>query len=162
MAIRYIVEIPQLSQLQDAFKRAPEVTARETSAAINKSLVGYQGTAKELAPVNTGRLRSSILVSPARRSGNRIEGSVGTNVRYAAWQEAGTGIYGPRRQEITPKRAKVLSFRSGGRQVFARSVRGSKPRWYFRGALRRNQSRTEGYFETAVENVARHLAGGRP
>jgi len=50
--------------------------------------------------------------------------------------EEGTGLYGPRRQRITPKARKVLRFvvgagpvsGTGGTVVFARSVRGMRPR----------------------------------
>ncbi len=160
MAISYSVSIPQLPALQEAFKRAPEITATAVVGAVNRSLVGYQATAKQLAPVSSGRLRSSILIRPATRTGSRIEGSVGTNVRYATWQEAGTGIYGPRRAPIRPRSAKMLRFGSGNRTVFARQVRGSRPRWYFRGSVERNQRATEGYFEEALQDVTRHLAGG--
>lgn len=157
--MRYEVTIPQLPALQAAFSKAPEITARAVAGAVNRSLVGYQATAKQLAPVDSGRLRSSIQLRPAHRTGNRIEGSVGTNLKYAPFQEAGTGIYGPRRQPIRPKAAKALRFKVGGKWVFAREVRGSKPRWYFRGSLEQNRRRTEGYFDQALSEIAQQLAG---
>jgi HK97 gp10 family phage protein len=44
--------------------------------------------AKRNAPVDTGRLRASII--PEVRQGNPIEGVVGSNVEYAPYQELGT------------------------------------------------------------------------
>ncbi|MDP9469054.1 MAG: hypothetical protein M3Q71_00085 [Chloroflexota bacterium] len=161
MAVTYTVEIPQLPALQRAFRQSPEIVAREVEGAINRSLVGYQATARQLAPISSGHLRGSIQLEPARRRGNTIEGSVGTVVRYAVFQERGTGIYGPAGRPIRPRRAKMLRFKVGGRVVFAREVRGSRPRWYFRGAVEQNQGRTEGYFADALEHVVtkmgRHL-----
>ncbi len=160
MAVSYSVSIPQLPALQEAFKRAPEITSRAVVDAVNRSLVGYQATAKGLAPVDTGRLRSSIQLRPARRTGNQIEGSVGTSVRYSVFQELGTGIYGPLGRPIRPKTGKVLRFVSRGKVVYAREVRGSRPRYYFRGAVEQNQGRTEGYFADALQSVTQQLAKG--
>ncbi len=163
MAVSYSVSIPQLGALQQAFARAPEITARAVMTATNQSLVGYQATARQLAPVDTGLLRRSIQLRPAQRRGNVIEGSVTTGpLKYAEYQERGTGLYGPYRTPIRPKKAKVLRFQAGGRTVFARQVRGSRPRWFFRGSVEQNQGRTERNFQAALDDVARQLArGGR-
>ena len=105
MAISYRVDIPQLPALQAAFQRAPELVSRETMAATNRALVGYQGTARKLSPVDTGHLRSSIQIEPATMTGSTIRGAVGTSLRYAPYQETGTGIYGPTHQPIRSRRA---------------------------------------------------------
>jgi hypothetical protein len=61
---------------------------------------------------------------------------VGTNVYYARWVHDGTGIYGPRRMVIKPKRAKALVWRSqlhgqkSGKfrgYVVVKSVKGMRP-----------------------------------
>ena len=68
------------------------------------------------------------------------EAFVVAGVRYAVFVEKGTGIYGPKKKPIVPKRAKVLAWRTGattlsgasriknGKQVagwaFAKSVKG--------------------------------------
>lgn len=48
------------------------------------------------------------------------------------WQHDGTGIYGPLRKPIRPKRAKMLAWRNprGGDWVFAKEVKGSPARKY--------------------------------
>lgn len=50
-------------------------------------------TARELAPVDTGRLRASILPEVAVK-GHEVIGVVGSNVEYAPYMELGTGKFG--------------------------------------------------------------------
>lgn len=53
---------------------------------------------------------------------------IGSRVREAVFAQSGTGIYGPRKQPITPKRGKFLRFKAGGKWIFARQVEGSPQR----------------------------------
>lgn len=87
-----------------------------------------ENEAKRLVPVDTGRLRSSI-TSEIRHRGGVVYGRVGTRVKYARYVQYGTGIYGPRRAYITPRRGRFLVFtpRGSSKKVFARRVRGTKP-----------------------------------
>lgn len=81
-----------------------DVTIRFDQAALDRVLNGTNGpvardllrrtirvesAAKRLAPVDTGRLRSSITHSLERDSRGLV-GFVGTNVEYAIYQEFGT------------------------------------------------------------------------
>ena len=52
MALTYTVAVPQLPALPAAFAKAPELTKQAVTTAINRSLVGYQATAKQLAPID--------------------------------------------------------------------------------------------------------------
>jgi HK97 gp10 family phage protein len=92
--------------------------------------------AKELCPVDTGRLRASISLVQVFRNNVPVV-QVGTNVYYAQYVEFGTGIYGPRHQRITPKNGRYLVFKPRGSRdkVFARSVAGSRPRPFLTEAL---------------------------
>lgn len=94
-----------------------------------------QSTAQQLAPVDTGRLRQSgdTQMRPGRGS---LVARVGFYVRHAWWVHEGTGIYGPRRTPITPRRARVLAWRGRGGWRYARSVRGMRPRPFLRRAVR--------------------------
>ena len=56
---------------------------------IKDATLLVQATAKDIAPVDTGRLRDSIRAKVGKRNGEVI-GSVGTNVEYAPYQEFGT------------------------------------------------------------------------
>ena len=101
----------------------------------NKTAISLELRAKRFAPVDVGRLKSSITHQVIEMPGNVIA-RTGTNVHYAAYQEFGTGLYGPRKRLIRPKNAKVLRWKKrGGGFVFAKYVRGVKPKRYFTKAL---------------------------
>jgi hypothetical protein len=88
-----------------------------------------QAAATRLAPVDSGRLRQSGDTEVITRQDAAVA-RVSFSARHALPVHEGTGIYGPRRRPIVPRRARVLSWwdrRSGGRR-FARSVRGMRPR----------------------------------
>ena len=159
MALTYSVEIPNLAQLQQHFAAAPELTRQEAADAVNKSLVVLQATAKAAAPVDTGKLRSGIQISPASPSGEVIQGSVFTDasVPYALWVERGTGLYGPYQTPIVPTTAKALAFELGGVKVVRRSVRGMKGREYMKTAVEQGSAAVAGFFAQAVTNIAQRL-----
>lgn len=65
---------------------------------IKKYLLKIERTAKKLAPVDTGRLRSSI-----RWELKKLAGAVLTDVHYAPFQEFGTGRRGAASGVDVPK-----------------------------------------------------------
>lgn len=89
--------------------------------------------ARVLAPVRTGRLRSSIRAEPPRFFSLRGSVSVGSDLEYAGFVNDGT-----RPHQIRPRNAQVLRFNVGGRVVFARVVNhpGTKARPFLDRALR--------------------------
>lgn len=91
--------------------------------------------AKRLTPVDHGVLRNSITTELIIRRGPVAR--IGTKVKYALYVHEGTGIHGPKKMPITPKRGKVLVFtvRKTNQLVFARSVKGMKGTPYLRNAL---------------------------
>ncbi len=97
-----------------------EKIARDFAFLLHRKLV-------ENSPVDTGRLRNSWTVEK-----QGTDWYVGTNLPYALYLELGTGIYGPKRRPIRPKRAKALHWvdRNTGKDVFATQVKGIKPRHY--------------------------------
>lgn len=52
---------------------------------------------------------------------------ISNDTEYLPWVNDGTGIYGPRRQRITPKTANFLHFHWRGREWYLKSVRGQRP-----------------------------------
>jgi hypothetical protein len=58
-------------------------------------------------------------------------------VKYAIWLHEGTGIYGPSGRPITPKSGKFLVWKDAdtGQTIFAKKVRGIRPRPFLRNAL---------------------------
>jgi hypothetical protein len=84
--------------------------------------------------IRTGVLRSSVQVQ--LRAVPSLACRIGTNVPYAGMVHNGTGIYGPRRHRIYPKRAKVLRWKAvDGKTIFARSVKGMRKNQFLKDAL---------------------------
>lgn len=126
-AVRALLVSPRGGVVQDLMRRGLLVETR-----AKRNLAGVGGPKR----IDTGRLRSSISTQVVMRDGAPAV-LVGTNVRYARWVHDGTGVYGPLRRRITPKRSKVLRFRPGGRgrYVYAKSVAGMRPNAFLRNAL---------------------------
>jgi len=121
---------------QNAMRKMGRVSFRKAASRWGaKTAISLEHRAKQNAPVDMGRLRASI-THRVIETGNNVIARTGSNVKYAAYQEFGTGIYGPRRRLIRPVKAKVLSWKSkSGKRVFARFVRGVRPKRYFAKAL---------------------------
>lgn len=110
------IQIPESfgEELVQSVVKVRGVITNEVNGVINQGLLAIESKAKELAPVDTGRLRSSIhavgvglpdtfgayndtqgntydgkLASAANNEGTTI-GMVGTNVEYAPEQEFGS------------------------------------------------------------------------
>lgn len=120
---------------------SPAVIQREMRATVEDVARYASGRARLLARQRTkagsGRYADGFQASEARSHGGGygMEADVYSDVPYAAFQEEGTGIYGPSGQVIRPRRAKVLAWRSGGKMVFAAWVRGSPAKHVLRDAL---------------------------
>jgi hypothetical protein len=73
-----------------------------------------------------------------QRKRNKITVMLVTRVKHAWFQERGTGIYGPTGLPITPRRAKFLRWKSPttGNWIFAKSVKGVKPKWIGKNSAR--------------------------
>jgi hypothetical protein len=119
------------------------------------------------------------LAEAKRLPDGMVRGVVGTNVFYAPYLEYGTGLYGPRHRWITPKKpGGVLRFpqpgnrgftlagrqRSGragamAKYVYARRVRGIRPRRYARDAALIARPLVERRFHLAGQRAAQRLGG---
>jgi len=98
------------------------------------------------APVDTGLLKNSITV--------RIEGDIIKIYmpKYAIYLEYGTGIYGPLKRPITPKEAKALKFKIGGKTIFAKSIKGMTPQPFIRPVFHQD------FIKIVNENAQMHLS----
>lgn len=86
-----------------------------------------------------------------------VEGLVGeiftptsgpNSVEYAEYLVYGTGIYGPKGEEIKPKNADYLAFEgSGGETVYRKSVKGFKGEDYFAKGEKKTRSKWKKEFE---------------
>lgn len=107
--------------------------------------------AKKLVPVRTRNLSRTIRVGVVTDKSAKVIAGGTSEVGYARYVEEGTGLYGPRRRKIVPKRAKMLSWVAGGSRVtgrgkgaariFAKSVRGRKATPYLVPGVQRAASR---------------------
>ncbi len=158
MNYRLSVDVIGSTELAAAMKQAPQVTIQALSTAIGKTAYKVENRAKAYAPIDKGSLRGSIHTQGPRATRNNVEATVGTNIKYAKWQEQGTGIYGPRKQMIVPVRAKRLAFKVGGAWVYARQVRGVKPQRYIRKAKQETVPDFTEYMREALTTIVSALA----
>ena len=92
--------------------------------------------AKRLAPKDTGALAASIGGRVAAGRGALV-GILEATAPHALFVHNGTGLYGPRRALIFPKRAKVMRFTTkGGDVVYTRFTRGQSAKPFLVDALR--------------------------
>jgi len=93
----FVIEIQGLEELQQALKKFPGEWERIGMEALGAGMALIASDAKTRAPVDTGRLMSSIGsaehadgVFEVSRTGSQIIGKLGSNVEYASYQEYGT------------------------------------------------------------------------
>lgn len=98
-------------------------------------------------PVDNGKLQGGWFISPYPGLG----GSVHSNAHYTSYVNDGTGIYGPLGKPIRPKTAKALKFTTkSGKTVFAKSVRGIKPRRFVEKSITQTERRNDEFLIRAV------------
>lgn len=85
-----VIEVEGLEELQRALEGFGGDWSEVASEALGIGLATLESAAKVNAPVDTGRLRSSIASQIERTVGSEIVGKVGSNVEYASYQEYGT------------------------------------------------------------------------
>ena len=128
--------------------------------AMREAALVVSGAAKQLAPVDTGRLRASITPAVAREA-NEVIGVVGSNVEYAPYMEFGTGPAGdpavPHKASHWPPAAAldVWASRHGmpSGALVARAIGrrgGLRARRYLRDAFDQNEARVRQILEDAV------------
>jgi hypothetical protein len=165
-------------------ERAKEIVLDEAHKAMRLALAHTEATWKgRLVPgvrgYRTGTYARSITNNGGRREGDRITGTVGSNLFYAPLLEYGTGLYGPRHRWITPVKAHALRFpepgnrgftlagrqRSGragamARYIYAKRIRGIKPRRYARDAALIARPWVESIFRAAGQRAAERISRG--
>lgn len=76
--------------IAEELRKYRDVKVAEIKDVINESALMIESGAKQLAPVDTGRLRSSIQTFV---SDDGLSYNIGTKVNYAVYVEFGTGKY---------------------------------------------------------------------
>ena len=120
-----------------------------------------QADAKRFAPVDTGRLRSSIN-SEVRREGHETVGAVGSNVKYAVFVEKGTRPHWPppgalatwaRRHGFTSEYLVRRSIGTFGTSKMALRTVGTKGFRYLERAFEKNKSKIIKRIQDAVGGI---------
>ena len=152
MARGLTLDFSDFKEFARVFEQSPQITIRETKIALKKSTFLLEAGSKREAPVDTGRLRSSI-VSVV----NPLVGTVTPTVKYALSVHEGSKAH-----DIRPKKAKTLRYKSGGRIVFARKVRhpGTRSNPFMDRALRKGIAGVVRLFDRALERIVNMLANG--
>lgn len=149
MAFKVSIKLP--SGLSGADKRVQ----RGLHSGVQKATAMFTNAAISNAPRRTGTLKRSIHaeVDPigARLTGKVVQDS--GVAHYGIFQEMGTGIYGPKNTPITPKNGKFLVFQVGKKKVFARSVKGVKPKRFMRDAFLNNKEEARKIIQDEVNKA---------
>ena len=122
----------------------------EARQIVARSTLNAETYAKQLAPVQTGNLRSSI---GSRFKNSGLTGIVEATAAHAAYVEFNT-----RPHIIRAKRAKYLRFKKGGQVHFRKSVKhpGTTAQPFMRPALAQERP----YFIQEITEAARRAAAG--
>lgn len=117
--------------------------------AMKTAVLLVESTAKELVPVDSGRLRSSIASEVEKVATNVIKGLVGTNVEYAKYVEFGTSSH------MITADSGYLHFTVDGEEVFTKSVNhpGTEAQPFLRPAIETHRDDIIELFEAAVEDA---------
>lgn len=130
--------------------------------AMQKSVLYLSGLAKRQAPVDTGRLRSSITTAIDPAPPFPRWGKVGTNVTYAAFAEFGTRPHWPPVGALQPW-AQRHGFGEGLRADFlvrrAIARRGTRAQPYLRPALQKSMAQIRRIFAQAMLEIRASING---
>jgi HK97 gp10 family phage protein len=148
------VEVQGLPEMMRDVEKVGGNAKNLVKAAMTNSVNKIQSQTRSLAPHRTGTLQRSVLTEV-----NYPDATVKVNEKYGAYIESGTGIYGPEKRKIEPKTAKVLAFKIGGSQVFARSVKGMKAHPFFKPGIDQSLDYINDQFLKVIAKITEALAG---
>lgn len=126
-------------------------------AAIKDGLMEYGETvlkeeAKSLCPVDQKKNRDTIEFVLLEDSGGKMEAQLQTESGYGGYIEIGTGLYGPQKKRVVPKKKKFLSWidPETGKRIFAKSTQGMHARPYMYPAFLKTKHRIHGCVANAI------------
>lgn len=150
-----VIEVHGLEDMRRAFQAAPRRTRAEMTKALRYSALLTQRVEKQEAPIDTGYMRGSIEVRYLQDAAIILP-----RAKYALAVHEGTGLYGPQRRRIYPKRGKVLAWKGKGGWRFARSIAGQKPNRFADRTVQRVAPEIHATFDRAVGTILREVARG--
>lgn len=137
--------------------RNPEFVRGPFRRFLTRSAFIVEKAEKEKAPVDTGRLRSSIFSQVQER-----RASIGPTVYYAAYVEFGTRPHWPPRGALQPW-ARRHGFPPGNRGDFLVrriiALRGTKPHPFMAPAARASQSGIKRAFREMMQEIGTRWSG---
>lgn len=148
------IRIKGLNELKSALANYPRITAPHIQMAITRSLLRVERLGKQLAPIDTGRLRNSFTtdIKPLR-------GELEPRVNYAVAIHEGTRPHWPNWRPGSPladwsRRHGIPAY------LVARKIsrRGTKARPFLKNALDRNIGNIEFEFAKALNDTNREIA----
>lgn len=149
-------EIRGLKEVQAKMKQtAKDLHGGEMYDAMNEAAKTVWQDARLLAPVDSGRLRSSI-TPEVRTDGKTLEGVVGSARYYAPYMETGTGTPAGHSPHYPPPEALELWAQRHGYKngmVVARAIwrrGGLKPRKFLQRGYDQNKERIKKMLEEAA------------
>lgn len=140
---------------RDEMKDLAQKAIRALERSFKYIAFELEGNLKQNSPVDHGRLSGSWKANQA----GQLNWIVGTAVKYARYQNEGTGLFGPKRRRIQskkpgriirPKQARALVFKVNGETVFARQVR--QPRKPLAFKIGKGKAKTQ-VFAMSVKGV---------
>lgn len=153
------VTINGIEELQAKLKQVDQdLSGQPAVEAMHRATLLVVGTAKQAAPVDRGALRASILPEVVTMN-RRVEGVVGSNLKYAPAQELGTRPFWPPFQPIYEwvrrKRlatgAAIYAVAKGVQRSIAR--RGIKGKLFLQRGLDQNREKILQIFDEMVMKV---------
>lgn len=136
-------ESPQA--LANQFGALDDTLDERLREAMETLVVMIESTAKRLAPVDSGRLKSSM-ASEVEMEAETIIGTVGTNVSYAPAIEYGRGA-------IQADPGEVLHFFVEGEEVFTTSVDAAPAQPFLRPAFEAHRQDFERLVKGAIQQA---------
>lgn len=145
----YEIKVENLQELQSAFKKSPEITAKELEKATKDAGKFILATEKSEVPVKTGQLRRSITLDY-----RPISVSIYPTVKYAIPVHEGS-----RPHTISPRSKSVLRFKKGGKIIFAKRVMhpGNKPNKFVERTVNKSENPINAFFSKALDNIINFL-----
>jgi hypothetical protein len=126
-----------------------------------KATLAVEGVAKKNAPVDRGRLRASITPEVRTLAAKQVKGVVGSNLKYAPYQELGTRPFWPpwkplfewaRRKTKGNLRAAGALAAAARRSIARHGIRAIR---YLQNALEDRREQIMRILERAVDDVVR-------
>ena len=147
--LRLSIPEGQLDKIKRSLNSTVHLAAYDK--AVGQSLAKGNRVVIEATPRRSGHLRKRWAEGLKRLGSLRYQ--LANAAAYAPWVEGGTGLFGPRRRVIVPRKAKFLRFKIEGHWVTVKSVKGMRPVHMLKNSL----SRIGSLVETALSDAVRKL-----